>query len=156
MKKFFKWFFIFLVAGFIVIQFIRIDKSVPDYDVSGDFLAIHKPDAKVATLIKNACYDCHSFESKYPWYAEIAPVSWMVGDHIEEGREHLNFSLWSSLESGKQDHKLEESIEEMEKGKMPDPNYIKMHDEANLSESDQQTLIGYFQSLRIGLSEDHD
>ncbi|MBK9192267.1 MAG: heme-binding domain-containing protein [Crocinitomicaceae bacterium] len=148
MKKILKWTFYLLLIGFVVIQFIRIDKSVPEYDKTGDFISVHKPDQKVADMLHNACYDCHSYESVYPWYAEIAPVSWWIGEHIEEGREHLNFSTWSAYDAGKQDDKLEESIEEIQENKMPDPNYIKMHSNADLSDSDKQILVSFLQSLR--------
>jgi hypothetical protein len=148
MKKILKWTFYLLLIGFVIIQFIRIDKSVPEYDKSGDFITMYNPDQKVADMLHNACYDCHSYETVYPWYAEIAPVSWGIEDHVEEGREHLNFSVWSTYDAGKQDHKLEESIEEIQKNKMPDPNYIKMHATAELSESDKQILISFLQSLR--------
>lgn len=147
MKKIFKWSFYILLIGFIVIQFIRIDKTVPEYDKTGDFIAVNNPDQKVADMLHNACYDCHSYETVYPWYAEIAPFSWWIGHHIEEGREHVNFSVWSTYSSADQSEILEESAEEIQENKMPDPNYIKMHGNAELSDSDKQLLISFLQSL---------
>ncbi len=147
MKKFFKWLFIGLLVAFVVIQFIRIDKSVPEYDKQGDFVAVNSSDPEGAALLKSACYDCHSYESKYPWYAEIAPVSWWVGHHIEEGREHVNFSLWATYSAEDKAEIIEESVEEIEEGKMPDPNYVKMHAEAEMTEANKTVLINYLQSL---------
>ena len=149
MKKWIKRILLLLLLAFVVIQFFRIDKSIPEFDPNGDFIAMNPGNEKGAVLLKNACYDCHSYETKYPWYAEVAPVSWVVGDHIKDGRRHLNFSIWSSYEPGKQAHKLEESLEEMERGKMPDPGYVKMHDEANLSEEDKNLLMDYLRDIMV-------
>lgn len=146
MKKIIKWILILLLIGFIVIQFFRIDKTVPEYDKSGDFIAMNNTNEKGSTILKNACYDCHSYETKYPWYAEIAPVSWTLGHHIEEGREHVNFSIWNSYSDEDKEEIIEESIEEVEKGKMPDEGYVSMHDEAKLSEDDKQILFNYLKS----------
>lgn len=150
MKKWLKRIFIFLLIGFVVIQFVRIDKSFPEYEKSGDFIEMHQPSKEVAAILVNACYDCHSYETKYPWYAEIAPISWWVGGHIEEGREHLNFSVWDSYDVDKQAHKVEECIEEIEEDKMPDPNYIKMHAEAKLSEENKQALLNFLKLILYG------
>lgn len=159
MKKWIKRIVLVLLALFVIAQFIRIDKTVPEYDKNGDFISLNPGHEKEATLLKNACYDCHSYETKYPWYAEIAPVSWLVGDHIEDGRKHLNFSIWSTYEPEKQAHKLDESLEEMEEGKMPDPGYVKMHAEANLSKEDKEALMNYLRgvmSVTAGGESDSD
>lgn len=150
MKKFLKWTVIILLIGMVIIQFIRIDKSVPEYDKSGDFTAVNSQDAEGIKLLKNACYDCHSYESKYPWYSNIAPVSWMVGHHIEEGREHLNFSLWTSYSVEDKAEIIEESCEEIQEGEMPMSGYVRMHAEADLSEQDKQVLITYLKSAAVG------
>jgi len=156
MKKFLKRFFIALLILFVVIQFFRIDKSVPSHDPSGDFLVMYKTDQKTTDLLKNACYDCHSYQSSYPWYAEIAPISWRIANHIEEGREELNFSEWSSYTSGKQKDKLNECVEEIRNGNMPDPGYVKMHAEADLNPQDKELLISYFQSIRDTVNSDEE
>lgn len=156
MKKFLKWFFIGLLVVFVVIQFFRIDKSVPDYDKAGDFVAMNPGNAEGATLLKSACYDCHSYETRYPWYAEVAPVSWAIADHVEEGREHVNFSLWGSYSSEDKSEILEESVEEIQEGKMPDPNYVKMHAEAEMTESNKTLLINYLESLSGGMLMGHE
>jgi len=145
MKKIFKWTFFGLAIAFVISQFIRIDKTVPDYNKSADFVAVNSTDQKGAALLKAACYDCHSYESKYPWYSEVAPISWWIGHHIEEGREHLNFSVWASYSFDDKAEIIEESVEEINEGKMPDPNYVRMHSEANLTDADKQILINYLQ-----------
>ncbi len=164
MKKILKWTAILLLVGFVIIQFFRIDKSVPEFDKNGDFTVVNSNDAAGVKILKNACYDCHSFETKYPWYAEVAPISWWLADHIEEGREHVNFSLWTSYSAGDQAEIIEESIEEVQEGKMPDPNYVKQHPEAEMTDANKTALLNYLKSVggsSIGTGteegeEDHD
>ena len=137
-----------LVIILVLMQFKQIHKTNPEYVESEDFITITQPSKEVATLIKAACYDCHSHQVKFPWYSNIAPISWMVEHHIEEGREHLNFSKWASYDAKKADHKLEECIEEIEEGKMPMKSYVVMHSEAKFSKEQQKLLIDFFKNQR--------
>jgi hypothetical protein len=136
----FKWIFRVLLLGFIVIQFIQIDRSVPTYDKNKDFIAVMNPPTEVGNLIKTACYDCHSYETEYPWYSYIAPVSWWIGDHIAEGRKHLNFSVWGTYPEGKANHKLEECIEEISEGEMPLSSYTIVHASSELNKEQIEAL----------------
>ena len=126
---------------FLVIQLIRIDKSTPAGNLSDDFIVSEATEENVAMLIKNACYDCHSHQTEYPWYAQVAPVSWWIKNHINEGRKHLNFSVWTTYNAKKQKHKLEECIEMMENNEMPLKSFTWTHPEAKLSdEADLKTI----------------
>lgn len=129
-----------LVGVIIVIQFFQIDKTNPEVDLSQDFITLTKPPKDIEKLLRSACYDCHSHETSYPWYASFAPISWSVGNHIEEGREHLNFSIWGSYSDEKAEHKLEEIYEEVEEGEMPLKSYTWMHSEAKLSNEQVESL----------------
>jgi hypothetical protein len=137
-----------VVAIFIIIQFFRIDKTNPAINLADDFIEIAKPSEEIAVLLKSACYDCHSNQSEYPWYSNIAPVSWWVKDHINEGRDELNFSKWSTYSVKKKDHKLEEMAEELEEGEMPLKPYPLTHPEARLSDSQKEELINWIKALR--------
>ena len=108
-----------VIGFFLIIQLIRIDKSAPAGNSSDDFLASEATQENVTDLVKNACYDCHSHQTEYPWYAQIAPVSWWIKNHINEGQAHLNFSVWLSYDAKKQKHKVEECIEMIENNEMP-------------------------------------
>lgn len=135
-----------LLSIFVVIQFIfRIDKTVPAFDATQDLIAITKPSEEVVNLLKSSCYDCHSYETEYPWYSNVAPVSAWIGHHIEEGREHLNFSVWGSYSPEKAEHKLEECAEETEEKKMPLSSYTLTHGDASLSEEQIETLVNWFE-----------
>ncbi|WP_297815038.1 heme-binding domain-containing protein [uncultured Polaribacter sp.] len=137
-----------LVALLVIIQFFGIDKTTTPVNESKDFVSVTNPPVKVATIIKTSCYDCHSNQTNYPWYTNIAPVSWWIGHHIEEGREHLDFSNWGDYSKKKADHKLEEFYEEVEEGEMPLTSYTSLHGEAKLSEEDKALLIAWVKTLR--------
>ena len=121
-----------------IAQFVPIDKTNPESDPAQDFLALSNPPAHLATIIKDACYDCHSNHSKYPWYSNVAPISWWIKGHINEARKHLNFSDWSTYSTKKANHKLEEAVEMVEEHWMPILSYKLTHPEGRLS-SEQYT-----------------
>lgn len=137
-----------LAAVFLIIQFFRIDKINPPALAEEDFFAIHDAPAEVESLVRTSCYDCHSYTSQYPWYSNIAPVSWWLKDHIEEGREHLNFSTWASLDEKKSQHKLEECVEMLEEKEMPLLSYMVAHQDAWINAEQRASLAAYFQGLR--------
>lgn len=139
--------FIGLAVVIVFIQFIRIDKTNPEINISKDFITINKTPDSIAVLLKTSCYDCHSYESKYPWYTNISPVSWFVKNHINEAREHLNFSEWGNYSAKDQAHAVEECAEEVEEGEMPLTSYVLMHREAKLSKEKQELLESYFKSI---------
>lgn len=147
MSKVVKRILLALLAILVVIQFFRIDKTNPPVDAGAEFMAMANPPADVAKLIKDACYDCHSHETNYPWYTNVAPVSWWIGNHIKEARGHLNFSTWKAYDAEKKAHKAEECAEEVEKGLMPLKPYTRMHAEARLTDEQREQLITWFKSL---------
>ncbi len=130
---------------FILIQFIRIDKTNPDYDLKNDFINIKNPPKEIAVMIQTSCYDCHSNQSKYPWYANVAPVSWFLKNHINEARDYFNFSEWNSLSAKDKKHILEECAEEVEEGEMPMKTYLLMHSKAKLSAKQRSILVNFFE-----------
>lgn len=145
-----------LLAAFIVMQFFRIDTTNPTFEAKNDFIAMTNPPEEVTQILRAACYDCHSHETKYPWYSQVAPISWWVKHHIDEGKEHLNFSEWGTYSEKKADHKLEECAEEVEEGEMPLDSYTWVHGEAKLSIDQKETLEDFFNGLRTHESEEHE
>lgn len=150
MKKYltFKKISLFLLFVFILIQFIRIDKTNAAVNPQDDFLTISSANSEVSKVIKSSCYDCHSNESTYPWYTNIAPVSWWVKNHINEGRDELNFSIWASYSEKRKNHKLEECIEMIEEGEMPMSSYTIMHGEAKLTDAQKLELVDFFKAIK--------
>lgn len=139
---------IILLAAFIIIQFFPIDKTNPRPTPGMDFLKIKNTPEKVAKIIRTSCYDCHSNETKYPWYTNISPASWYVKNHIDEGRKHLNFSTFAVYEPQRQLHKLEECMEMVEKKEMPLESYYLGHQNAKLTDEQRADLIQYFKQAK--------
>jgi len=137
-----------LILVFAVMQVFTIEKIPFEEPNENDFFALEKPDEKVGLLLKTICYDCHSNQVSYPWYSNVAPVSWWLNDHIDEGREHLNFSEWGNYKKDKKEHKAEEAWEEVKEREMPLKSYTFIHRDANLSEEQRDLLVTYFKSIQ--------
>jgi len=129
-----------LLGLLLVIQFIRPDTSAPAVDASQDLCQMLQPPVEVARILKSACYDCHSNETRYPWYSQIVPVSWWLNNHVQEGREHLNFSTFGTLSPRNRAEALEEAAEEIEEGEMPLNSYTWTHADARLSTEQKNAL----------------
>jgi len=134
MLKNWKFIIIALVLIFLMIQFIPIDKSNPP--TIGEM----SPPAEVASILQRSCYDYHSHQTIWPWYSRIAPVSWMIAHDVKEGRDHLNFSTWSTY-TQRQQLKLYEEIQEViEKNEMLLKQYLWLHPSARLTDADKRIL----------------
>ncbi|MCY0968678.1 heme-binding domain-containing protein [Chryseobacterium wangxinyae] len=133
-----------LLVAFIIIQFFPIDKTNPPVNEGMDFLKIKNTPENITKLISNSCYDCHSNETRYPWYSNIAPSSWFLKNHIDEGRQNLNFSTFAMYEPKRQIHKMEECIEMIETAEMPLESYYIGHQDAKLTDQQRKELVVYF------------
>lgn len=148
MKKYLKYIGVLLIIFMVLAQFFPIDKSNPPAEMSKDFISITNPPGQIAENLKVACYDCHSHHVKYPWYTDVAPVSWWIKGHIDNGIKHLNFSLWGDYSKNKRDHKLEECIDFVEKNWMPLLSYKIVHPESKLGEDERNQMIDFFNTLK--------
>jgi len=137
------WFLIFIA----VIQFVPVDRTNKPVVKRDNFVDIYKTPPKIQILLKNACYDCHSNETVYPKYAYVAPVSWSIKQHVNEGREHLNFSEWRTFNRDLKKNMLESSAADLKQNRMPLPGYIAQHPEARLSGAEKVILAKYFESI---------
>jgi len=147
MKKFLKIILILALVALVVIQFIRPDKNEAGYESVTYFENETKLTPKMAVLLKENCYDCHSNQTNYPWYAEIAPVNYWLEDHVKDGKKHFNVSAWKDYSIKKKDHKLEELLEMVEEGEMPLDSYTWLH--GNLSEDDTKLLLQWATVARL-------
>jgi len=146
---------IFLVFLFLAIQSIRIDKTTEPVNAATDFIALTSANSEVAGVLKTACYDCHSNQPTYPWYTNIAPISWWIKHHIDEGSHHLNFSIWGTYSEKRKNHKLDECVEMVEEGEMPMSSYTLMHGEAKLIDAQKLQLVEFFKSLKTTAVQEH-
>jgi cbb3-type cytochrome oxidase cytochrome c subunit len=145
--------FVFIL---LMIQSIQIDKTIQAVNPVTDFISVTAANTDVAGFLKTACYDCHSNQPTYPWYTNVAPVSWWIKYHINEGSQHLNFSIWSTYSEKRKNHKLEECIEMIEEGEMPMYSYTVMHKEAKLSDSQKLQLVEFFKALKGNTGFEND
>jgi hypothetical protein len=138
--------FLILLFVFLLIQFFRIDKSVPQSDPSMDFVVVKNPPRKITALIETSCYDCHSYKTKYPWYSNIAPVSWILKSHINKGRDHLNLSEYGNYSRERASLILFEMKEMVENGEMPLKSYTFIHRDALLNAEMKNALVKWLTS----------
>ncbi|MBT8337813.1 MAG: heme-binding domain-containing protein [Gemmatimonadetes bacterium] len=135
-----------LLAVFVALQLYPVDRANPPVTAALDL-----PEGEVGDILRDACLDCHSHETVWPWYSRIAPASFFVADHVEEGREHLNFSTWTTEDVESRDHMLEEMVEVMEEREMPLRSYTLIHPEARLTGAQRSLLIRWARERRAGL-----
>ncbi|MBL6970479.1 MAG: heme-binding domain-containing protein [Campylobacterales bacterium] len=124
--------FFIIIILFISLQLIQINKHNPTVDTQ---LEIKAP-KEIMTIFKKACYDCHSNETKWPWYSSIAPMSWSISSHVEDGRKWLNFSVWENYSQEEKEKKIKEIFRAVYIA-MPPSDYIYFHDEASLTKEER-------------------
>jgi hypothetical protein len=139
MKKVLKWIFGAGVVIFALMQFINPARTNPP--VVHDFIATNMPPQKIAATLRAACYDCHSYETKWPWYSHVAPVSWLVASDVKEGRRHLNFSDWPTDHPDRATRWLENMSEQLGYKEMPPAKYTLIHADARLTAAQREQLI---------------
>ena len=152
MIKVLKWTLILLVCVIVSIQFIRPARTNPPIDPSQTIEANSQMTPEVASIIDRSCRDCHSNKTVWPWYTNVAPVSWWLSNHVNDGRRNLNFSDWAKLPPDRQERKLRQICDEVEDGIMPLSSYLPMHPAARLSDQDKKTLCDWTDEERQRLA----
>ncbi len=140
-----------LTAVFIVIQFIRPARNTGSSSLSPDISKMVSIPDSVQAILKNACYDCHSNNTNYPWYSNIEPVGWLLAKHIRQGKAALNFSEFGSYSSRRQINKLTEIANSVRDGIMPISSYKFMHGDARLSDAERSLIINWVQLSKDSL-----
>lgn len=134
-------------------QFIRPAKNISK-DISGNDISTKYPvPDSVQKILKVACNDCHTNNTRYPWYAEIQPVGWWLSGHIKDGKRGLNFSEFTSYKIRKQFHRFDDIIEQVKKDEMPLSSYTLIHTDAKLSDEEKRILADWAESLKDSLKE---
>jgi hypothetical protein len=136
----------------IVIQFLRpvLNKSNQVFD--SDISKIVSTSDSVQALLKNACYDCHSNNTDYPWYSNIQPTGWLMAYHIKKAKNELNFSEFGAYSQRQQLSKLDGIANSIKDDIMPLKSYKIMHKPAQLSTSEKSLLVNWAQRSRDSLS----
>jgi hypothetical protein len=139
----FKWILGGAVLAFAALQLTNPARTNPPVPPGHDLLATNAPPPEIAVLLRNACYDCHSDETKWPWYSRIAPVSWTVVSHVNDGRERLDFSDWPHDDPRRARKQWNRIGDEVRYGDMPLPSYTWAHTEARLTAGQREQLVNW-------------
>jgi len=147
---------ILIVLAFIGIQFFRPAKNESNdnrYHINTQYAMPNN----VATIMQAACYDCHSNQTRYHWYFQVQPVAWFLSNHVNEGKQHVNYAAFTNLPLAVQYHKLEETIEMVEKKEMPMGVYTAMglHSKAKLSDAQRQDIINWAANIRATMEANY-
>lgn len=140
-----------LVAIFVLAQAIRPARTNPAIDPA---MTLQTP-AEVSAILTRACADCHSSETRWPWYTQVAPASWYIIHDVNEGRGELSLSEWGRYTPQRKERKLQEICAELNEGAMPPVAYTWMHREATLTEADRLAVCAWATSERARLVAAH-
>ena len=140
-----------LLVVFVGIQFIPTERNQSDIVPVTDFMLVNKVPNNIKSKLQVSCYDCHSSNTKYPWYNKVQPIAWLLKDHINEGKAELNFSEWDSLSNRRKASKLRSIIKQIESDKMPLEAYSLIHKDAEFSEEEKTTIIQWITQLKDSL-----
>ena len=135
---------VMLVAVFLVIQLIPVERNISRVPAGQSFETTQKVPANVAAILKVSCYDCHSNNTRYPWYSELQPGAWFMARHIKKGKEELNFDEFNNYSKGRKKAKIKSIISQIEKDEMPLKSYRMMHGNARLSADEKKELLDFF------------
>jgi len=131
----------------VVLQFVPMT-VIQEEPTQNDLMNNAEVPAEVAQILKKACYDCHSHQTNFPWYAKIQPVGFWINGHTKGGRQHLNFSEWGMYDAKQKAHKLEEICEEIEEAQMPLKSYTWLHEGTRLNDEQVKLVCDWTRSLQ--------
>lgn len=152
MRRILKIVTVVLAAGLAAAQVVnRPDLTNPPVNEAMTIeAALHPPQSIMATLTRS-CGDCHSNATKWPWYSHVAPMSWLVADHVLDGRRALNFSTFADIKHEFRAGMLEELAAEVKKGDMPLPSYTVIHRDAKLNDAERAALVTWAEAAAAAL-----
>lgn len=139
---------IFLVFVLVVAQFIRPEKNISHRPQPDDLFAQQPAPEQIRVAVEHACYDCHSNNTRYPWYAQVQPLGWWLAKHVKDGKDHLNFSEFGSYPAKRAVRKLEQFSEQIEDGSMPLKSYTLIHRDARFTPEQIKQLLEWLDALQ--------
>ncbi len=141
-----------LATLFVVAQVIRPSMTNPPVDESRTLQAKAQISPEVYAILERSCNDCHSNKTEWPWYSQVAPVSWYLSNHVSDGRRQLNISDWAGYDTRRATRKLDEMCDQVKSGEMPIKSYLLIHPRAKLSDADRQAICNWTEQERARLS----
>lgn len=148
MKPWAKRILIVLAVVLVGIQFVRPARTNPPEEFSKTIFADAAVWQDAPKTIERACMDCHSSRTRWPWYSNVAPVSWFVAGHVSEGREQMNLSNWAEYKQSRKLDLLEDACKLVKRNAMPLPIYIPLHAEAKLTDAERQEICTWTERAR--------
>lgn len=146
-----KGFGLVLLLSLIRLQYVTTNRNESAIVPKTDFMLVNDVPKNINKMLQTSCYDCHSNNTEYPWYNRIQPFAWLIEDHINEGKEELNFSEWDDYSNRRKKSKLKSIISQVKDDEMPLSSYTIIHGDAKLSESDKEEIINWVTQLRDNL-----
>lgn len=141
-----------LLVAFVGIQFMPTERNQSDVVPQTDFMEVNHVPKDIQKQLQVSCYDCHSNNTKYPWYNTIQPIAWFLEHHINEGKGELNFNEWGSYSNRRKNSKLKSIISQIEDNKMPLKSYTFIHSNSIFTNTEKQEIIKYFNQLKDSLN----
>ena len=141
-----------LLILLVVIQFFRPEKNIHAGPFANDITSKYPVPAPVADVLKTSCYDCHSNNTAYPWYNNLQPLAWWLKNHVDDGKEEVNFNEFASYEPKKARRKFNEVAEQVEKGEMPLESYTLIHKNAILDAGQKKLVADWAKALRDSIT----
>lgn len=151
MKRSVKLIGLLLIVVLIILQFFQPEKNQGSDTQVNDLLLVASVPDSLASVLRTACYDCHSNQTEYPWYSRISPLSWYLDKHIRKGKEDLNLSEYGLLEKADKIGALSDIYDVMEAGTMPLQSYMLIHRDARISQEEINALIDWTDQESLSL-----
>lgn len=141
-----------LLIVFIAMQFIRPARNSSNTVQTADMVTHFNTPANIAGILKTSCYDCHSNNTRYPWYANVQPIGWLLANHVTDGKEELNFNEFTTYSKRRQLSKFKSIQNSVKDGSMPLSSYTLLHSDAKLSEESKTSLLQWTAKVIDSLS----
>ncbi len=138
-----KKFLLGLLCVFVAIQFVRPTRNADNRPLKTDLVTVYGMPDTVAGIMRTACYDCHSNNTRYPWYAQVQPFGWLLANHIKDGKAELNFSEFGNYNNRRQISKLKAVHNSIKEGTMPLDSYVYLHPDAKLTEEQKKSILNW-------------
>ena len=141
-----------LLLVFVAMQFIRPARNGSNTEQAADMVTHFTTPANVAGILRTSCYDCHSNNTRYPWYSNVQPIGWILTNHVNDGKQELNFNEFTTYSKRRQLSKFKSIHNSIKDGSMPLSSYTLLHSDAKLSKESKTSLLQWTAKVIDSLS----
>jgi hypothetical protein len=138
---------VLIVILVLLIQVIQPTKNRAEGISNNDISKVYDLPVGVHEMLVKKCYDCHSHNTRYPWYFNVQPIGWWLAAHVHEGKEHLNFSEFGKYTAERKQNKFEDLREVVEDGSMPLSSYVTFHPGTEMTSADKQMINAWLDTV---------